>query len=145
MQGVKMPLKVYGENVHWRIQKPKTVVGVIAWITLAGLILGAITGVFAFYQTTQTTTSKVDQLELEQALLKIKVDSLEAMTNTKLTTNRLILHQILRNTSMNGDDADKYIEQVEKAEKESILLADKQRKEREAEIFRKESKKIEDG
>ena len=145
MQGVKMPLKVYGENVHWRIQKPKTVVGVIAWITLAGLILGAITGVFAFYQTTQTTTSKVDQLELEQALLKIKVDSLEAMTNTKLTTNRLILHQILRNTSNNGVDAEKYIEQVEKAEKESILLADKQRKEREAEIFRKEGKKIEDG
>lgn len=137
MNRVKVPLEINEGRIHWRIAKPTTVGGVVSWCLLIGMVLGTVTGAYAFYQSSKDTTKNVALLEVEHLLLKAKVDSVESIMNTKLNTNRLILQQILRNTSTNGVETEKKISDWEKAEADSIALAEKQREERKEEILRK--------
>lgn len=138
---VAAPLGINDGKVHWKITKPTSVGGVFSWCMLIGVMLGAVTGTYAFYQTSKDTTKNHNRLELEHSLLKAKVDSMEAKVQAQLSTNRSILQRILQNTSTNGNEATTLIDSLKATEKASIALAETQRKEREAEIIRRLKKK----
>lgn len=134
---VAAPLEISEGKVHWSIRKPTTLGGYVALYGLITIIVCVISGVVLFAQSVKDTTNTANQNTIEMALLKAKVDSIEAKMNAKLSTNRLILFEILRNTATNGEDAEKWIAQQETAEKDSIALFEQQRKEREEEVLRK--------